>query len=95
LLDGLAEKDGVRLGLGIMRGDKGIAKGAADRDPVRPLRLVGRDTAEGPFFRSRDDLKAAKEPFEPTWMTRLQVSLRKECVERKRSVARSLHGDQP
>jgi len=53
---GLPGSDGARLGLGIMRGDKDVVEGAADRDRARSIKLVGRDVAEEPFFRSHADL---------------------------------------
>lgn len=49
---GLPEGDDVRLGLGIMRGDNNVIKGATDRDRMRSLKPGGQDSC----FRSHDNL---------------------------------------
>lgn len=74
---GLPERDGVRLGLGIIRGDKDATEGIVDGDPMRSPESAGSGLVEGPFFRSHDSLwllKAVREPFEPIGTLRPQIS---------------------
>ena len=65
---GLPEGNGARLELGIVRGDRDLVEGTADRDPAR---------SPGSFFQIHADLwvlKAWREPFEPIGMICLQIS---------------------